>query len=86
MPTRRSTIFRDSFGDRKVTFNDVRIKVHKSGEVAWLTGFVLFEGKSFGQPFDLTARLTYILEKRDGRWIIVHTHASVPIAGQAVKY
>jgi ketosteroid isomerase-like protein len=86
-PFRQATIKQfEAVDSGKATFTDVRIKVHKSGEVAWLTGFVRFTGNSAAQPFNVTARLTYVLEKRDGRWIVVHTHASIPVAGQAVKY
>jgi len=31
-------------------------------------------------------RITTVLEKRQGVWLIVHFHYSVPVAGQAIKY
>ena len=31
-------------------------------------------------------RVTAVLEKRKGKWLVVSSHASVPVPGQAVKY
>jgi ketosteroid isomerase-like protein len=31
-------------------------------------------------------RVTSVLEKRQGKWLIVHFHYSMPVAGQAIKY
>lgn len=63
------------------------ITVHKSGEAAWWSELLDWQGKAQGQPFALEgARLTGVLEKRNGNWVIVQLHASVPVPGQAVKY
>jgi len=71
----------------KITIRDQEIRVHKSGTVAWYSEIIDFKGKSQGQPFAIEGmRQTGILEKREGNWVIVQTHSSVPVSGQAVKY
>lgn len=66
---------------------DQVIIVHKSGEVAWFSEIGDFTGKAQGQPFSMEGfRLTGTLEKRAGNWVFVQFHASMPVAGQAVKY
>jgi len=63
------------------------VKVHKSGEVAWISCLLDMEVTSLGESFSLEGmRLTGVMEKRNGNWVIVQLYASVPVAGQAVKY
>jgi hypothetical protein len=70
-----------------ISTKDQVIKVHKSGEVAWFSEIMDWKGKSQGQAFSMEGfRLTGVLEKQAGNWIIVQFHASMPISGQAVKY
>jgi len=70
-----------------VSFRDLIIKVHNSGEVAWFSAVLNWKGKVQGQPFDMEGvRYTGVLEKRSGNWVYVQFHISVPVAGQAVKY
>lgn len=64
----------------RITVKDQVIKVHRFGEVAWLSEVwdwdLLVEGKpvrSEGQ------RLTGVLEKRSGKWVFVQFHNSVPV-------
>jgi len=71
----------------KITVRDQEIRVHKSGTVAWYSEIIDFKGKAQGQPFAIAGmRQTGILDKRDGNWVIVQTHSSIPVSGQAVKY
>jgi len=77
----------ESFEETKVTSRERVIKVHKSGEVAWASMLVDVRGKTQGQPFAVEGiRITGVCEKRDGNWVIVQWHASVPVSGQAIKY
>jgi ketosteroid isomerase-like protein len=70
-----------------MTIRDVDIKVHKSGEVAWFSYLVDWEGKAMGEPFDFEgARMTGVMEKQNGNWVVVQLHGSIPVSGQAVKY
>jgi len=77
----------ESTEENKGTSRERVITVHKSGEVAWWSELWDWKGKAQGQPFVLEGmRLTGVLEKRNGNWVIVHVHASVPVSGQAIKY
>jgi len=60
---------------------DLQIHLSRSGDVAWffanLDDVVSWEGKvsRFGEGL----RWTGVLEKRDGRWVFVQMHASLPV-------
>lgn len=56
--------------------------VSAAGPVAWVAADVSFEAKVGGQEFTLPARLTGVLENREGKWLIAQTHFSFPAAGQ----
>jgi ketosteroid isomerase-like protein len=77
----------ESLEESNATSRERVITVNKSGEVAWWSEFWDWKGKAQGQPFAIEGmRLTGVLEKRNGNWVIVHVHASVPVSGQAIKY
>ena len=77
----------ESFEETKLTSHECLIKVHQSGEVAWWSGIWDMQGKAQGQPYAVQGfRVTGVFEKRNGNWVIVQWHASVPVSGQAVKY
>ena len=70
-----------------ISTKELSIKVHKSGEVAWLSFLMDLKVESMGEPFSIEGmRFTGVLEKRNGNWLFVQGHASLPVAGQAVKY
>ena len=58
---------------------DLEIHISHSGDVAWffanLDDVVSWEGKA--SKFGEGLRWTGVLEKRDGRWVIVQMHASL---------
>ena len=71
----------------KVTVKERSIKVSASGTVAWVTEVFDMTTHTGGESVAVPGvRLTSVLEKRQGTWLIVHFHASLPVAGQAVKY
>lgn len=77
----------ESFDNVSLSIRELVIKVHKSGEVAWLSCFFDFKGTAMDEPFIVEgSRFTAVLEKRNGNWVIVQMHNSVPVRGQAVKY
>lgn len=46
-----------------------------------------WKGKSQGEAFAFEGlRMTIVIEKQDGKLMIVHVHGSVPVSGQTVKY
>jgi ketosteroid isomerase-like protein len=72
---------------KKVSVRDEVIKVHSSGQVAWVSGLFDWDVIADGQPVRLEGiRGTSVLEKRNGNWVFVQAHLSVPVSGQAFKY
>jgi len=79
--------FFEALEECDISTKDLVIKVHKTGEVAWVSWLMDWEGKALGEPFAFKGiRLTGVMEKLDGNWVIVQWHGSVPVSGQAVKY
>jgi uncharacterized protein (TIGR02246 family) len=58
------------------------ISVSAAGPVAWAAADGAFKIRAGGQAFTMPARATFVLEKRDGKWLIVLGHYSAPAAGQ----
>lgn len=58
------------------------LSVSASGNVAWAAADATFELEAGGQAMSLPARLTAVLENRDGRWLVAQAHFSFPAAGQ----
>ncbi|MGD9346465.1 MAG: SgcJ/EcaC family oxidoreductase [Candidatus Aminicenantes bacterium] len=63
----------------EISFRDISIEVHASGNIAWLSCLEDWDFVYQGQPVsDEGARVTWILEKRNGQWVIIHAHWSMP--------
>lgn len=60
----------------KYSSSDVKVKI--DGKTAWTTFKYTISGDSEGKHFDGGGLGTAILEKRGGRWLIVHWHSSAP--------
>jgi len=72
---------------KNVSVREEVIKVHDSGEVAWFSGILDWDVVADGQPVKLEGvRATSVLEKRNGNWVFVQGHLSLPVSGQAFKY
>ena len=57
---------------------DLRIKISRSGDVAWFFAMLDDLGEWDGKPTgDRDIRWTGVLEKRNGKWVIVQEHGSV---------
>jgi len=55
------------------------LAVHRKGSLAWATFTFTAEIRpKGGSPQQLEARGTEILEKKNGKWVIVHEHLSAP--------
>jgi uncharacterized protein (TIGR02246 family) len=66
----------------KFTLND-DLRTHLHGNLAWATA--TWHGeliKKDGSTEKMDGRYTAVLEKRDGKWLVVHEHMSVPAPGQ----
>ena len=55
--------------------------VSAAATVAWLSADINFHGKTASGEFDLSVRLTGVMEKRYGRWLWVQMHLSKPSRG-----
>lgn len=61
---------------------DLRIKLSRSGDVAWFFCILDDINEWRGQPASwIDTRWTGVLEKRDGRWVMVQMHFSNPAVG-----
>ncbi len=56
--------------------------VSAAGYVAWFSADITFHGKVGEGKFDLATRLTGVIEKRNGKWLWVQMHLSVPSSTQ----
>lgn len=58
---------------------DLHVRVSVSGEVAWYAHLLDARIESGGREWTWEdARFTGVFEKRDGRWVMVQTHVSLP--------
>ena len=76
----------ESVDDVHISIRNQVIKVHASGNVAWIS--LIFDENlvAQGEQFSVEgARFTAVLEKRNDNWVFVQFHASVPIASQVVE-
>ena len=64
----------------KIKQSDVTINIAPDGRFAWATSMWDFRAIMAEQPIELPARCTWILEKQDAGWTIVHFHKSVGVA------
>jgi len=73
-----AVVFAD-YQSLKCTVND---DAHggRSGNQAWTAGTISVHGvKKDGSVDDFSMRTTEVWEKRAGKWLIIHEHASVPM-------
>ncbi|MFH1765046.1 MAG: nuclear transport factor 2 family protein [Gemmatimonadota bacterium] len=76
-----------SYEDSEIVVRDQVITVSRSGEVAWFSELMDWRLTAGGEQVALEGlRMSGVLEKRDGAWVMVQAHASVPVAGQAMEY
>jgi len=77
----------DSADYSKISIREQVIKISKSGDVAWFSEILDFQVEVQGEQVNNPGiRFTGVLEKREGNWIIVQFHNSMPVAGQVVEY
>jgi uncharacterized protein (TIGR02246 family) len=71
--------FLDGF-DGPITFENSDMEVVSDGKLAYAHCIAHVAGKGKdGNPIDMTLRLTDVLRKVKGKWLIVHEHVSVPV-------
>jgi ketosteroid isomerase-like protein len=57
---------------------DPRIHISPSGELAWATSLWQFHATAAADTMNLPVRCTWVLQKQDGQWKVVHFHKSLP--------
>jgi uncharacterized protein (TIGR02246 family) len=87
-PVRESVVKQfATYQGTKLTIKERSIKLSASGTVAWVAEVVNLATRAGGEDVSYSGmRVTTVLEKRQGAWLIVHFHWSVPVGGQAIKY
>ncbi len=69
----------DDFKAIRYEVRDLKVNVSKSGDVAWYHARLDDYNEWKGQPANWEdVRWTGVLEKRDGKWVIVQMHFSSP--------
>lgn len=71
---------RDQTDSISMVFHETSVSA--AGPVAWVASDGGFQIRAGGQEFTAPARLSLVLEERNGDWLVVHAHFSVPAAGQ----
>lgn len=64
------------------TVNYGWMSISAAGNVAWAATDATFELSAGGQEMSFPARITFVLEKREGQWLIAQAHFSLPATGQ----
>ena len=70
----------DSGADFKITQSDLRIRFSPDRQLAWATCLWDWQETTAGETATVPVRCTWVLERRDADWVIVHWHKSVGVA------
>jgi ketosteroid isomerase-like protein len=63
-----------------ITYENEDVDIKVSGDLAVARSLMRFRGQTHdGNEMKSILRCTNVFERRDGRWLIVHAHVSVPI-------
>jgi uncharacterized protein (TIGR02246 family) len=66
-----------ALAETKIGVSGMRIRVSENGKSGWATCLWDLNAKMGENPVLLPVRCTWLLEKKEGSWIIVHFHKSV---------
>ena len=58
------------------------LSISAAGHVAWAAGDCICDVVADGHELHLAGRYTTVLEKRGEKWLIIHSHLSIPDATQ----
>jgi ketosteroid isomerase-like protein len=67
----------EALSDTKITVSEMVIHVSDDGQHAWATCTWDLKAVMGEAPIELPIRCTWVLDKREGRWVIVHFHKSM---------
>ncbi len=76
-------IMRDWSQSDKATAKFKDITVSATGSVAWFAADITFSVQTGVEKFEFSGRITGVMEKRDGEWLLAQMHFSVPNTSQA---
>ncbi|MFQ6084120.1 MAG: YybH family protein [Candidatus Aminicenantia bacterium] len=71
----------EALSETKITVSDLKIHVSEDGKFGWATCLWDLKAIMGENPIELPIRCTWILEKQENRWIIVHWHKSMAMTG-----
>jgi uncharacterized protein (TIGR02246 family) len=63
----------------KIEVSGLQIRVSADGKLAWAICRWNLKAMMADNPVELPMRCTWVLEKRDAGWVIVHFHKSMPV-------
>lgn len=66
----------EALSDIRLDVTEETIHTSPQGDMAWATNRWVFNAGMGGGTFAMPLRCTWILEKREDRWVIVHFHKS----------
>ena len=66
-----------ALSETKINVSAMRIHVSENGKFGWATCLWDLNAKMGENPVSLPVRCTWLLEKREGGWVIIHFHKSV---------
>ena len=66
-----------ALSETKISVSDLKIHVSENGKNGWATCLWDLNAKMGGNPVSFPVRCTWLLEKREGGWVIVHFHKSM---------
>ena len=61
----------------RIAVSEETIHLSPDGQAAWATNRWVFRARMGGEELVLPLRCTWVAEKRDGGWVLVHSHKSV---------
>jgi len=67
----------EALSETRIGASDVSIRIGPSGKLAWATSLWNFKAMMGDQQVEWPVRCSWILEKREGRWVIIHFHKSI---------
>jgi ketosteroid isomerase-like protein len=72
----------EAWSGTRITASDITVEISSDGRCAWATSQWDLQVTISGQPIDVHGiRCTWVLEKLQAGWVIVHFHKSVGMGG-----
>lgn len=68
----------EMLSETKIEVSGLKISISADGKLAWATCTWSLKAMMAENEVELPIRCTWVLEKREGGWIIVHFHKSMP--------